>query len=652
MGPLRWSQVGHLQSTGRSWAALSLACAAVVCGAVFAPVAVTAAERVHGLSAFGDLKYSRDFKHFDYVNPNAPKGGRLSQIGTGGRTTYNSFNNFLLKGDAAQGLGLIFDSLMVRAFDEPDAVYGLVAKEAELADDKKSVTFYLRPEAKFADGSSVTAEDVAFSFVTLKEKGHPQFRFALKDVTKAEAIDPATIRYTFEGDLTRDLAMEVAVLPILSKAYYGRVDFAKTSLEPPLGSGPYKIGRFKAGTFVTYTRRTDYWGKDLPVNRGRFNFDTIRYEYYRDRTSELQNLQSGTYDLREEFTSKDWATAYDIQAVKEGRLLRSTLKDASPSGAQGFFINIRRDKFKDVRVRQALDLAFDFEWSNKNLFYGLYKRTASFFENSPMKASGPPSPEELALLEPFRDKLPGSVFGEPYVPPVNKDRSDLRANLQKASSLLKAAGWTLTQENAKTSDETCGFFCRWFGSGSANQAENILRNAAGERMDIEFLIFDSSFSRIIAPYIKNLGALGIKATIRRVDPAQYERRVKSFDFDIVTQRYIMRLTPGVELKNYWGARAAKTDGSFNLAGIADPVIDALVDKVMAAKSRAELVTAARAIDRVLRAGHYWIPHWYKASHNVAHWNRFSWPAKKPDYNRAIEDTWWFDPEKAAKLKQN
>lgn len=607
------------------------------------------AERTHGLSAFGELKYPPDFSHFDYVDPDAPKGGRLAQIGTVGRTTFDSFNDFILKGDAAQGLPLLFDSLMVRAFDEPDAVYGLVAEAAEVTGDRSAVTFYLRPEARFADGSEVTSEDVVFSFETLKNDGHPRFGFSLKDVVKAEALDRHTVKFTFTGELTRDLPMEVALLPVLSKAYYTRVDFAKTSLDRPLGSGPYKIDEFKVGTFVSYKRRADYWAAGLPVNRGRYNFDEVRFEYFRDRTAELENLKSGNYDLREEFTSKDWATAYDIPAVKEGRLKKRVLKDASPSGAQGFFLNTRRDKFKDVRVRQAFDLAFDFEWSNKNLFFGLYTRTASFFENSDMKAEGAPSPEELALLAPYRDKLPEAVFAQPYIPPVTDGSGNIRANLQKALDLLRQAGWTLVQESNKTDNESCGFFCRLFGGGPEQTVRNTLRNKDGEPFEVEFLIFSPSFERIIGPYVRNLRAIGIEASIRRVDPAQYERRVKSFDFDIVTQRYVMRLTPGVELKNFWGSEAGKAEGSFNLAGISDPVVDALIDKVMAAKSRDGLVTAARAIDRVLRAGHYWVPHWYKASHNVAHWDRFAWPAKKPDYSRGIVDTWWFDSAKADAL---
>lgn len=637
-----------------AWAAFAVAAIVTFGSGLYSANAQDA--RVHGLSAFGDLKYPPDFKHFDYVNPDAPKGGRLRHVGTAGRTTFDSFNGFILKGDAAQGLTLLFDSLMVRAFDEPDAVYGLLAKEAERAPDGSAVTFYLRDEAKFADGTPVTADDVVFSFETLKKEGHPQFRFALKDVVKAEALDPKTVKYTFTGNLIRDLPMEVAALPVFSKAFYSKVPFDQTSLDPPLGSGPYEISKFKPGTFITYKRRADYWGKDLPVNRGRYNFNRIRYEYFRDRTSELENLKSGNYDLREEFTSKDWATAYDIPAVQEGRLIKQTLQDASPSGAQGFFINMRRKKFQDPRVRKALDLAFDFEWANKNLFYGLYRRTGSFFENSPMKATGLPSEAELALLEPYRNQLPEDVFKKPYTPPVTNGTGNIRGNLQQALKLFQAAGWRLVKEEKKgakeASEDACGFFCKLFGGGPKTETRNILRNADGKAFKIEFLIYDSSFERVIAPYIRNLAAIGVKARIRRIDPAQYERRVKTFDFDIVTQRYIMRLTPGVELKNFWSSTSAQAEGSFNLAGISDPVVDALIDKVTAAKSREALTTAARALDRVLRAGHYWVPHWYKASHNVAHWDKFSWPDKKPDYARAIIDTWWFDQAKADALVKN
>ena len=612
----------HNRAAARAGSAVTAALALLV--AALLPAAAGASPPRHGLSIFGPLAYAPDFTHFAYTNPDAPKGGRLSLIGSAGRITFDSFNDFILKGDAAQGVEYLFDSLMVRADDEPDAVYGLVASTAEVADDGMSVTFKLRPEAKFADGSPLTADDIAFSFQTLKEKGHPRFSILLRDVERAEAPDPSTVKYTFKGNLVRDLPINVALLPILSKAYYTAHKFEETSLDPPLGSGPYRIADFKAGTFVLYKRRDDYWARDLPVNKGRFNFDELKYEYFRDRTAELTSLKAGAFDFREEFTSVDWATAYDIPAVREKRLIKESLPDETPSGAQGYFINTRREKFKDVRVRKALGLAFDFEWTNKNLFYSLYQRTHSYFENSPMKATGVPSPAEMALLEPHRGQLAPDVFGEAISPPVSDGSGTDRKLLREAATLLTQAGW--------------------------EQKGPIRTNAKGEPLTLEILNFSPSFDRIILPYIKNLKAIGVDATLRNVDPAQYERRVKSFDFDLTTKRYSMRLTPGVELKNSWGCESARTDGSFNLAGICDPAIDALIERIMAAGTRADLETAARAADRVLRAGYYWVPHWYKASHHLAYWDKFSRPAVKPRYARGVIDTWWYDAQKAERLK--
>jgi microcin C transport system substrate-binding protein len=593
-------------------------------GLVLVAVPALADER-HGLSIFGELKYSPDFQYFDYVNPEAPKGGKVSQVGPGGTLTFDSFNNFILKGDRAQGLELLYDTLMTRALDEPDAVYGLVAKSADVAADGMSVIFKLRPEAKFADGTQITADDVVFSFETLKTKGHPSYRIVLRDVEKAEALGPQTVKFSFKGDLVKPLPIEVAQLPVLPKSYYATRNFEETSLEPPLGSGPYKIGPFSQGRYVSYERRDDYWAKDLPVNRGRFNFAEVRFDYFRDRTLELEALFSNTIDFREEFTSKDWATGYDKPMVKDGRVLKLSLPDETPSGAQGFFLNTRRPLFQDIRVRQALDLAFDFEWSNRNLFFGLYQRTASFFENSDMKAVGKPSPEELALLEPFKAQLPATVFGEVYVPPVTDGSGLPRDNLRKAQALLKEAGWAIDPK------------------------DRTLKNADGKPFEFEILLNAAAFERIAGPYVKNLKAIGIVANMRRVDPAQFELRMKTFDFDMTIERFSLRLTPGIELKNFWGSEAAKTDGSFNLAGISNPAVDALSDRIVKAQTRAELVTAARALDRVLRSGHYWVPHWYKAAHHLAFWNKYSWPDVKPKYDRGALATWWYDPSKAAKL---
>jgi microcin C transport system substrate-binding protein len=584
-----------------------------------------ASEPRQGLSSFGDLKYPPNFQHFDYVNPDAPKGGSFSLIGWGGVTTFDSLNGYILKGDAAQGLDLLFDTLMTRAQDEPDAVYGLVAKTAELADDKMSVTFKLRPQARFSDGSPLRADDVVYSFNALKTQGHPLYREMLQDVVKAEALDPETVRYSFKGHQVRDLPLIVASLPIFSKAYYATHKFDQTTLQPPLGSGPYTIASFRQGQTITYRRNPNYWGKDLPVNRGRWNFDTIRFEYFRDRTAAMEAFKAGAYDFREEFTSKTWATGYDFPAVREGLVKREVLPDHTPSGTQGYFLNTRRPALKDIRVREALELAFDFQWTNKHLFYGLYKRTQSYFENSPMKAEGKPSPAELTLLDSLGVLVPKQALGPVYCPPVTDGSGHDRALLEQAGHLLDEAGWHIKN--------------------------GVRVNAQGQPLTLEFLNFEPAFERVTAPYINNLRTLGIQARMRMVDPSQYQQRLKSFDFDVTTERYTMNNTPGPELRSYFGSEAANIPGSLNLAGIADPAVDALITRIVEAKSRPALTTAARALDRVLRAGHYWVPHWYKPSNMIAYWDKFSRPAVKPRYDRGILDTWWYDKAKAAKLAQ-
>ena len=591
---------------------------------ILASAPAFASEPKHGLSAFGDLAYPPDFKNFNYVNPDPPKGGTFSLVGWGGVATFNSLNSFILKGDAAQGLELLFDSLMTRAADEPDAVYGLVAESAQVADDRMSVTFKLRPEAKFNDGTPITAEDVAFSFETLKTKGHPIYAQTLADVERAEALDPATVRYTFKGSLVRDLPLTVAGLPIFSKAYYSTRDFAATTMEPPLGSGPYTVGKISQGRTIEYKRNPDYWAKDLPVNRGRWNFDMIRYEYFRDRTAALEAFKAGAYDFREEFTSKVWATDYDFPAIKEGRVKKEVVPDETPSGTQGFFINTRRDQFKDPRVRKALGLAFDFEWANRYLFHNLYSRTQSYFENSTLKATGEPSEAERKLLNELGVPVLPEALGPAELPPVSDGSGQDRKLLLEASKLLDDAGWKI-KDGARVNDE-------------------------GELLKVEILNFEPAFERVNAPYVKNLQLLGIDAKMRMVDPAQYQQRMKNFDFDITTERYTMRDTPGVELRSYFGTDAAKIDGSLNLAGISDPTVDVLIERVIGAKSRDELTTASRALDRVLRAGQYWVPHWYKPSNNIAYLNIFSRPETKPRYDRGVLDTWWYDKDKAAKLE--
>ncbi|MGE0210826.1 MAG: extracellular solute-binding protein [Parvibaculaceae bacterium] len=596
---------------------------AALIAASFIATSAHAAPR-HGLSVFGDLKYPPDFKHFDYVNPDAPKGGRIATMGVGATGTFDTFNAYILRGDSAQGVDALFDSLMARAEDEPDAVYGLVAETADLADDKMSVSFKLRPEARFSDGTQITSEDVCNSFSLLKEKGHPNIAVMLRDVTACRMIGGDQVRYEFKGKNIRDLPTTVAALPIFSKAYYDAHPFDRSTLEPPLGSGPYKIGSFKQGSFVAYERRDDYWAKDLPVNKGRYNFDEVRILYFRDRTAGLEALKAGVLDLREEFSSRSWATEYNVKAVTDGRLIKADIPDETITGAQGFFLNMRREKFADPRVRRALDLAFDFEWSNANLFYGLYERTQSFFENSTYKAEGKPSPDELKLLEPLKADLTPEVFGDAYLPPISDKSGQDRKLLRQASQLLTEAGWKL---------------------------ENGGRvNAKGQRLSIEFLLDDPTFERILGPYVRNLRLIGIDASIRQVESAQYEQRQKEFDFDIIVTRFGIGQTPGTELLVFFDSKNADAIGSANHSGLKSTAVDSLIETVTQAKTRDELTIAARTLDRTLRATHFWVPQWHKPSHWVAYWDLFGKPDVKPKFNRGIIDTWWSDPAKASTRK--
>jgi microcin C transport system substrate-binding protein len=588
--------------------------------------AAASAEPRHGLSIFGDLKYPPDFAHFEYVNPDAPKGGRIATVGTAAMSTFDSFNGYILKGDPAQGLALLFDTLTARAYDEPDAMYGLVARTADVAPDKSSVTFELRPEAHFSDGSPLTAEDVCDSFRLLSTEGHERIKITIRDVKACTVVTPTTVRYDFSGENTRDLPLIVAALPIFSKAYYSTHDFTKTTLEPPLGSGPYRIGSFRQGQTVSFVRRPDYWGKDLPVNRGQNNFDEIRYEYYRDTTAGFEALKAGLLDLKEDFSSKSWATGYEgLPAIKEGRLIKEELPDETMSGAQGFFINLRREKFRDIRVRKALDLAFDFEWSNRNLFYGIYQRTSSFFEGGDLEAEGAPGPAELKFLDPLKSELRPEVFGEVYQPPVTDASGSDRKLLREASRLLDEAGWKADG--------------------------GVRRNAKGETLTIEFLENDPVFERIMTPYVRNLKLLGIQATVRLIDEAQYQRRLEDYDFDMIVSRFVPPLTPGVELRLFFGSEAAKNKGSYNLAGVDLPAVDKLIDKAIRAQDREELKAVCRALDRVLRAEHFWVPHWHKRAYNIAYWDQFDRPKIKPKYERGILETWWTDPAKASTLKR-
>ncbi|WP_334175726.1 extracellular solute-binding protein [Pseudoxanthobacter sp.] len=570
----------------------------------------------HGLSVFGDLRYPPDFPHFDWVNPNAPKGGRIVFMPPSwgynqNVQTFNTLNAFVLKGDAPPRMELTFASLMTRSLDEPDAVYGLAAETVAL--DGNRAVFALRDGLSFHDGSALTAGDVAFSLLTLKQAGHPLITEVLKEMVGAQAADPATVVVTFTGRQTRQLVQFVATLPIFSQAYYGSRDFGAATLQAPPGSGPYRVGRLEAGRFIEYERVAGWWGEELPAARGLYNFDTIRVPFFREMTVSFEALKKGDVTFREEFLSRNWVTGYDFPAARDGRVRRETFADDRPAGAQGLFLNMRRPPFADPRVREALGLAFDFEWSNKALFYGLYTRTQSYFQNSDMMAEGLPPAGELKLLEPFRDKVPPAVFGPAVTAPVSDGSGQDRTLLRQAARLLAAAGCV--------------------------SRDGRLCDPQGRPFTLEFLESDPSLSRIYQPYIRNLKLLGIEATERVVDAVQYQSRLRSFDFDVTMRRFSLSATPGEEIRGLWSAAAARQDGSNNLSGIDNPAVDALVEAMVTAGSRADMTTAARALDRVLRALRPWVPAWYKPSYTVAFWDEFGYPPV-PRYDFPAEILWW------------
>jgi microcin C transport system substrate-binding protein len=581
----------------------------------------------HGLSVFGDLKYGPDFEHFDYVNPDAPKGGEIATWAFG---TFDSLTPFILKGNAGALSTVFYDTLMTGGLDEPDAMYGLVAESAEYPESREWIIFNMRPEAKFRDGTDVTAEDVVFTFETLRDKGSPSYKLLFKDFQSVEALDTHKVKFTFdpEGAL-REAYLTAAGLPILSKAYYETRDFEETSLEAPMGSGGYDLLSVDPGRSITYQRREDYWAKDLPVNVGQDNFDRIKVEYFADYTTAFEAFKAGAYTYREEFLSRLWATGYDFPAIEKGWVITETLPDGRPAGTQGFWFNLRRDKFSDPRVREAVGLAFNFEWSNQSLFHGLYTRTDSFWENSDMQAEGLPTEAELELLEPLRGDIPDSVFTEPVFSPAasKPDNAGDRRALRRASKLLDEAGWAVGDDGLR-------------------------RNAEGEVLTIEFLNDSPSFDRIILPYVDNLKRLGIDAMAQRVDAAQAQQREKKFEYDVVVQRYAMSQTPGTELRRIFGSESASIEGSGNVAGLQDEAVDQLIEKIESADNREDLKTAVRALDRVLRAKHIWVPQWYKPSHNIAYFDMYERPYTDtpPPGGMGELSIWWYNPEKAAALK--
>jgi microcin C transport system substrate-binding protein len=577
------------------------------------------AKPAHGLSMYGDLKYGPAFTHFDYANPDAPRGGdvRLAAIGT-----FDNLNPFILRGVAAAGLGDTFDTLMVGSWDEAFSQYGLIAATIETPPDRSWVAFTLRREARFHDGTPITVDDVIWTLEALKTKGHPFFRSYYRHVARAEKSGDRKVRFTFDAGDNRELPLIVGQMAVLPKAYWAKREFDKTTLEPALGSGPYRIESIDPGRAIVYRRVKDYWAAKLPVNVGRSNFETLRYDYYRDSTVALEAFKAGQYDFRQENVAKSWATAYTGPPFAQGLIRKEEIKHEVPTGMQAFVFNERRPMFADRRVREALAHAFDFEWTNKQLFYGAYTRTTSYFSNSELASRGLPGPDELKLLEPFRGKVPDEVFTREYQPPKTDGSGNIREHLARALKLLNGAGWTVKGQR--------------------------LVNPAGEPLQFEILLDQPTWERISGPFAKNLERLGVQARIRTVDAAQFQNRIDGFDFDMIVAVWGQSLSPGNEQRDFWHSSTANLPGSRNLAGIKDPVVDRLIELVIAAPDRPSLVARTRALDRVLLWGHHVIPHWHIQSWRVAYWDRFRRPPKAPKYALGF-DTWWVDPKQDAEL---
>jgi len=568
----------------------------------------------------GDLAYPANFSHFKYANPEAPKGGVLRQYAIG---TFDSFNPFIAKGNPAAGIALIYDSLMTPSKDEPFSRYGLLAESIETPSDRSWVAFTLRENARWHDGKPVSVEDVIWTFNTLIEQGSPLYGFYYAGIEKVEKAGERRVKFSFKPGENRELPLIIADLRILPKHYWEKRNFAETTLEPPLGSGPYEIAAFEAGRNVSYRRRADYWGADLPVNRGHYNFDSFRWEYYRDMSVAIEGLKADAYDIRLENSASKWATAYDIPEVRDGRLRKELIPHERSQGTQGYGFNLRRPLFRDRRVREALGYAFDFEWMNKNLSFGQYERIRSYFENSELAARGLPSPAELEILEPLRGRIPEEVFTSEYQPPKTDGSGKIRGNLRRATELLSAAGWKVVD-------------------GRLTHVET------GEPMVFEILLSSPGEERTALPFKKNLERLGVEASVRTVDTAQYRQRMDTFDFDITTIRVGQTSSPGNEQREFWSSESAKREGGRNLMGIANPAVDELIELVIAAKSREDLVTRVRALDRVLLWNFYMIPHFFIAADRLLYWDRFGRPEIVPSEGLAI-DTWWYDEAKAKRL---
>ncbi|QCF26187.1 extracellular solute-binding protein [Hydrocarboniclastica marina] len=579
------------------------------------PVHAAAPEPRHGIAMHGELKHGPDFEHFDYVNPDAPKGGELKLAVTG--NGFDTFNPFVLRGVAAAGANAyLYDTLLSQSEDEAFSAYGLIAEKVQVPEDRSWVTFHINPQATFHDGEPITADDVIFSFETLTEKGHPFYQAYYADVAEVKKLDDLTVRFNFKDTTNRELPLILGQLPVLPKHYWKDREFGGASLEPPVGSGPYEIDSYEAGRTVTYGRVDDYWAADLPVNRGRYNFDKIRYEYFSDDTVSMEAFKAGIYDFREETSAKSWATAYEGEKFTEGEFKKEEIHHEQPAGMQGFIYNTRRSVFQDPLVRQALAYAFDFDWTNRNLFYDQYSRTNSYFENSELASTGLPSGAELKLLEPHRKNLLPAVFEQEYRPPSSDEEGEMRKNLARAVQLLDQAGW--------------GF-----------KDGKMVNRKTGEQLKFEILLAQKTFERVVSPFINNLKRLGIDADMRRVDTTQYVQRIRNFDFDMFIMSIGQSNSPGNEQRSFWSSEAAEQPGSRNYAGVSDPVVDDLVDKVIQAPDREALVARTRALDRVLLWGHYVIPQWYLPYRRVAYTSELQRPETLPATGVSL-DTWWYE----------
>ena len=576
----------------------------------------------HAMTMFDNEipKYTATFPYFDYVNPAAPKGGTLRLAVDG---TFDSFNSFIPKGNAAS-TGSV-ETLLVNSADEPFTAYGLIAETMEWPADRSWVIFNLRSEARWHDGIPITADDVVWSFETLVEKGMPFYRYYYSAIDSAEALSKHRVRFNFKESGNQELPLITGQLPVLPKHYWASRDFSTTTLDPPLGSGPYRIQKFEAGRYIVQERVTDYWGANLPVRRGMNNFDIIRTEYFRDATPIRLALKAGDIDFRLENQSKAWADDYNVAVVDKGLLNKEMVPHRQPTGMQAFVMNTRRTLFQDPRVRQALGYAFDFEWSNRTLFNGQYTRTTSYFSNSELASSGLPQGEELALLEHYRGRIPDAVFNQAYTIPVTDGSGRPRENLRKATALLKDAGWTVRDLK-------------------------LINEATGVPFTFEVLLSSKAFERIVLPYTQNLKQLGIEAKIRLVDRTQYMERYRQKDFDMLVAVWGQSETPGNEQREYWGSDAADSVGSRNLAGIKDPVVDELIELLVKSDSREQLNVRTRALDRVLLWGHYVVPHWHIRADRVLYWDKFSRPAT-PVRSGVMRSRWWYDTQKAAALEQ-